>query len=141
MTRTEEFEGLRPLLFAIAYRILGSVTEAEDALQETWLRWESSATQARSSKAYLSAVVTRISIDGLRSARMRRLVPSAAKTASKEVVNLVSRSRMRNLTEFAWSARSIERFRACWATQPVTGLAVTPAIRTRRVSWWMNTRA
>ena len=37
MTRTEEFEELRPLLFAIAYRILGSVSEAEDAVQETWL--------------------------------------------------------------------------------------------------------
>ena len=37
MTRTEEFEELRSLLFAIAYRILGSVSEAEDAVQETWL--------------------------------------------------------------------------------------------------------
>ena len=35
MTRTEEFQDLRPLLFAIAYRILGSVSEAEDAVQET----------------------------------------------------------------------------------------------------------
>ena len=61
-------------------------------------------------------------------------------TASKEAVYLVSRSRMRNLTVFAWSARSIERLRACWVTQSVTGLAVPPAIRTRRVSWWMNTR-
>ena len=39
------------------------------------------------------------------------------------------------LDGFALSARSIERLRACWVTQPVTGLAVTPAIRTRRVSW------
>ena len=38
MSRVEEFEELRPLLFAIAYRILGSVSEAEDAVQETWLR-------------------------------------------------------------------------------------------------------
>ena len=38
MTRAEEFEQLRPLLFAIAYRILGSVSEAEDAVQETFLR-------------------------------------------------------------------------------------------------------
>jgi RNA polymerase sigma-70 factor, ECF subfamily len=72
MTRVEEFEGLRPLLFAIAYRILGSVTEAEDAVQETWLRYEASPTQPRSAKAFLSAVVTRISIDVLRSARVRR---------------------------------------------------------------------
>ncbi len=72
MTRTEEFEDLRPLLFAIAYRILGSVSEAEDAVQETWLRYEASPTQPTSAKAFLSAVVTRISIDMLRSARVRR---------------------------------------------------------------------
>jgi RNA polymerase sigma-70 factor, ECF subfamily len=72
MTRGEEFEELRPLLFAIAYRILGSVTEAEDAVQETWLRYESSTTQPTSTKAFLSAVVTRVAIDVLRSARIRR---------------------------------------------------------------------
>jgi RNA polymerase sigma-70 factor, ECF subfamily len=72
MTRGEEFEELRPLLFAIAYRILGSVAEAEDAVQETWLRYESSPTQPTSTKAFLSAVVTRVSIDVLRSARVRR---------------------------------------------------------------------
>ncbi|MGW1559683.1 RNA polymerase sigma-70 factor [Streptomyces sp. NPDC002144] len=72
MSRTEEFEELRPLLFAIAYRILGSVSEAEDAVQETWLRWERTSTLPRSTKAYLSAVVTRISVDVLRSARVRR---------------------------------------------------------------------
>jgi RNA polymerase sigma-70 factor (ECF subfamily) len=71
-TRTDEFEELRPLLFSIAYRILGSVAEAEDAVQETWLRYESSPTQPTSTKAFLSAVVTRISIDVLRSARVRR---------------------------------------------------------------------
>ncbi|MFI1726384.1 RNA polymerase sigma-70 factor [Streptomyces sp. NPDC020489] len=72
MTRTEEFEELRPLLFAIAYRILGSVSEAEDAVQETWLRWNASTTEPRSAKAYLSTTVTRISLDVLRSARVRR---------------------------------------------------------------------
>ena len=74
MSRTEEFEQLRPLLFSIAYRILGSVSEAEDAVQETWLRYESSPAQPTSIKAFLSAVVTRISIDILRSARVRREV-------------------------------------------------------------------
>ncbi|TCC48913.1 RNA polymerase sigma-70 factor [Kribbella capetownensis] len=72
MTRAEEFEELRPLLFSIAYRLLGSVSEAEDAVQETWLRWESSPTAPASTKAFLSAVVTRVSIDVLRSARVRR---------------------------------------------------------------------
>ena len=72
MTRTEEFEQLRSLLFAIAYRILGSVSDAEDAVQETWLRYQASPTTPASAKAFLSAVVTRISIDVLRSARVRR---------------------------------------------------------------------
>jgi RNA polymerase sigma-70 factor (ECF subfamily) len=72
MTRTEEFEELRPLLFSIAYRILGSVAEAEDAVQETWLRYKASPAQPVSAKAFLSAAVTRISIDVLRSARVRR---------------------------------------------------------------------
>jgi RNA polymerase sigma-70 factor, ECF subfamily len=72
VTRAQEFEELRPLLFAIAYRIVGSVGEAEDAVQETWLRYEASPTQPTSNKAFLSAVVTRISIDVLRSARSRR---------------------------------------------------------------------
>jgi RNA polymerase sigma-70 factor (ECF subfamily) len=72
MTRSEEFEELRPLLFSIAYRILGSVSEAEDAVQESWLRYADSPAQPASAKAFLSAVVTRVSIDVLRSARARR---------------------------------------------------------------------
>jgi RNA polymerase sigma-70 factor (ECF subfamily) len=72
MTREEEFEELRPLLFSISYRILGSVTEAEDGVQETWLRYATTSTQPRSTKNFLSATVTRISIDVLRSARVRR---------------------------------------------------------------------
>jgi RNA polymerase sigma-70 factor, ECF subfamily len=72
MTRAQEFEQLRPLLFAIAYRILGSVSEAEDAVQETWLRYHASTTPPISLKSFLSAVVTRVSIDVLRSARVRR---------------------------------------------------------------------
>ncbi|MER6070093.1 RNA polymerase sigma-70 factor [Streptomyces sp. NPDC001817] len=72
MSRVEEFEELRPLLFCLAYRILGSVAEAEDAVQETWMRYDLSATRPTSTRAFLSATVTRISIDVLRSARVRR---------------------------------------------------------------------
>ncbi|MFI6284724.1 RNA polymerase sigma-70 factor [Streptomyces sp. NPDC051018] len=72
MSKVEEFEELRPLLFSIAYRMLGSVGEAEDAVQETWLRFDGTATRPASAKAYLSTTVTRISIDVLRSARVRR---------------------------------------------------------------------
>ena len=72
MSKVEEFEELRPLLFSIAYRILSSVAEAEDAVQETWLRFDGTATRPTSTKAFLSATVTRIAIDVLRSARVRR---------------------------------------------------------------------
>jgi RNA polymerase sigma-70 factor (TIGR02957 family) len=72
VSKVEEFEQLRPLLFSIAYRILGSVGEAEDAVQETWLRFDGTATQPTSTRAFLSTTVTRISIDVLRSARVRR---------------------------------------------------------------------
>lgn len=71
-TRVEEFERLRPQLFAIAYRLLSSVSEAEDAAQEAWLRYEATPTTPTSTSAFLSAIVTRISIDELRSARRRR---------------------------------------------------------------------
>ena len=69
MSKVEEFEELRPLLFSIAYRILGGVGEAEDAVQETWLRFDRTTTRPTSTKAFLSTAVTRISIDLLRSAR------------------------------------------------------------------------
>ncbi|MGY0490240.1 RNA polymerase sigma-70 factor [Streptomyces sp. WG-D5] len=72
MGKVEEFEELRPLLFSIAYRILGSVSEAEDAVQESWLRYDASSTRPVSVKAFLSTTVTRIAIDVLRSARVRR---------------------------------------------------------------------
>lgn len=72
MSKVEEFEELRPLLFSIAYRILGSVAEAEDTVQDTWLRFDGTATRPTSTKAFLSATVTRIAIDVLRSARVRR---------------------------------------------------------------------
>jgi RNA polymerase sigma-70 factor, ECF subfamily len=72
VSRVDEFEELRPLLSSIAYRILGSVSEAEDAVQEAWLRYQTSSTPHTSTRAFLSAVVTRTSIDLLRAARRRR---------------------------------------------------------------------
>ena len=71
--RTEDFERHRSLLFSIAYRMLGSVAEAVDVVQEAYLRWrEVAEAEVRSPRSYLSAVVTRLSIDRLRSARVRR---------------------------------------------------------------------
>ncbi len=69
------FTELRPLLFAIAYRMLGSVSDAEDVVQDAYLRYHravADGTTIESPKAYLSAVTTRLAIDLLRSARVRR---------------------------------------------------------------------
>ena len=64
---------LRPLLFSIAYRMLGSVGEAEDLVQETLLRWlEAPETEVRAPRAYLATIVTRLAINQLQSARSQR---------------------------------------------------------------------
>jgi RNA polymerase sigma-70 factor (TIGR02957 family) len=71
----EEFDELRPSAFAIAYRMLGSVSEAEDVVQEGLLRLHQAGARGErivSPRAYLSTVVSRLSLDQLRSARVQR---------------------------------------------------------------------
>jgi RNA polymerase sigma-70 factor (ECF subfamily) len=65
------FEELRPRMFGVAYRMLGSVTDAEDVVQEAFLRWRD-AKDVREPAAFLTTVVTRLCIDQLKSARARR---------------------------------------------------------------------
>ncbi len=69
----EVFNAYRPLLFSIAYRMLGSAMDAEDVVQEAFLRWQQQdPATVTSPKSYLTTVVTHLSIDFLRSARVRR---------------------------------------------------------------------
>ena len=71
----QDHQELRPLLLSIAYRMVGSMTEAEDLVQDAYLRFHRSVAGGEvveSPKAYLSAIVTRLAIDHLRSARVRR---------------------------------------------------------------------
>ncbi|RAK57064.1 sigma-70 family RNA polymerase sigma factor [Phenylobacterium deserti] len=67
------FEAHRPRLVRLAYRMLGSVAEAEDVVQNAWLRWQgANAEGVREPAAWLTRTVTRLSLDVLKSARMRR---------------------------------------------------------------------
>ena len=73
MTQVDAFTEFRPLLFSIAYRMLGSVMDPEDAVQERYLRWKQTGqAEIESPKAYLSTITTRLCIDQLRSARVQR---------------------------------------------------------------------
>lgn len=72
-TAEDVFSAHRPLLFSIAYEILGSVADAEDVLQDSYLRWRSAPTSGVTNvRAYLAQVVTRQAVTVLRSAVRRR---------------------------------------------------------------------
>ncbi|NUT44551.1 MAG: RNA polymerase sigma-70 factor [Thermoactinospora sp.] len=67
------FEELRPTLLGIAYRLLGSMWDAEDVVQEAWLRWQGvDQAEVREPRAFLTTVVSRLALDQLRSARVKR---------------------------------------------------------------------
>jgi RNA polymerase sigma factor (sigma-70 family) len=73
MAETDLFEAQRPLLFSIAYRMLGSASDAEDVVQDAWLRFRGVADQEiRSAKALAATIVTRLCLDRLKSARASR---------------------------------------------------------------------
>ena len=69
----EQYNQYKPLLFSIAYRMLGTVTDAEDALQETYLRWQDvDVTAVTNPKYYLTTITTRICLNLLNSAQSQR---------------------------------------------------------------------
>lgn len=73
MAEPETFLSLRPMLFGVAYRMLGSATDAEDVLQDAYLRWQGQTEgEVASPRSFLTTVVVRLGIDHLRSARVRR---------------------------------------------------------------------
>jgi len=77
MQQADVFHAYKPLLFSIAYHMLGSIMDAEDCVQEAFLRWYGASQKGeieavRSPKSYLSTIVTRLCIDQLRSARAQR---------------------------------------------------------------------
>lgn len=67
-----DFEAQRPRLLRLGYRMLGSVSEAEDIVQEAWLRWAAKVESVDAPAAYLTRIVTRLCLDQLKSARVRR---------------------------------------------------------------------
>jgi len=72
-TDAEVFEAHRDLMFAVAYRMLGSIADAEDAVQDAWLRWSAEPrADVASPRAYLSRVIANTALNRLRSARARR---------------------------------------------------------------------
>jgi RNA polymerase sigma-70 factor (ECF subfamily) len=71
-TRVDEFEELRPHLLAVAYRLTGTVADAEDAVQDAWLRWDRTTESITDLRAWLTTVVSRLGLDRLRSAAKRR---------------------------------------------------------------------
>ena len=67
------FHDVRPRLFGIAYRVLGSATEADDVVQDTWIRWQGTdRSKVRDARAFLAATTTRLAINVGQSARVRR---------------------------------------------------------------------
>lgn len=67
------FQQYRTLLFSVAYRVLGTAVDAEDAVQETWLKWSSAErSQVADPKAYLTRIVTNVAMEQLRSTRHQR---------------------------------------------------------------------
>src|SRR5882672_8493568 len=73
MSEIELFQANRPLLFGVAYRMLGSASDAEDVVQDAWLRYAAAPpSDLRSPKAYLTTIVTRLCLDRLKSARATR---------------------------------------------------------------------
>jgi RNA polymerase sigma factor (sigma-70 family) len=133
----EEFDELRPAAFAVAYRMLGTVSEAEDVVQEGFLRLHRAredGERIESPRAYLSTVISRLSLDHLRSARVRRetyvgewlpepLVASADEDPAgrAETADSLSLAFLVLLESLSPEQRAAARFGITWRREPVNG--------------------
>jgi RNA polymerase sigma-70 factor, ECF subfamily len=111
MTDINEFQSYRPLMCSIAYRMLGSATEAEDIVQEAYLRYQAVAPGTIvSPKAFLSTIVTRLCLNQLQSARVRRetyiglWLPEPIFTETDERANPSHQAEMHDSISFAFLA-------------------------------------
>ena len=108
---TAEFEEQRPHLRAVAYRMLGSVSEADDAVQEAWLRASRADTSdVENMRAWLTTVVARVSLDMLRSRRSKREEPLGVHVPEPVVSSRRASSRS---TRRSWPTRSDWRCSSC----------------------------
>ncbi len=86
-TKAEIFEFERDRLFGLAYRMLGSVADAEDMVQDSFVRWSNvDLTDIDNPQAFLTTIITRLSLDHLRSAKTKRtsyVAPAAGATAHR----------------------------------------------------------
>ncbi len=106
----EIFEQHRELLFGLAYRMLGSVVDAEDVLQDAYLRWRTAdVAQIKAPKAYLTTAATRLAID-----RLRMLAAGAKHISARGCRSRSSRKTRRRLRARSWPNRSRLRSWSCW---------------------------
>ena len=82
-TRVDEFEELRPHLLAVAYRLTGTFADAEDVVQDAWLRWEGAAGPPADLRAWLTTVVSRLAWTGCARRRIGAKPTSASGCPSR----------------------------------------------------------
>ena len=112
---TEGFETNRGRLRAVAYRMLGSLTEADDAVQEAWLRVaRADASEVDNLSAWLTTIVARVCLNALRSRNARREEPLDAHVPDPVITRADEPDRRIPRTKRCWPTRSGSRCRWCW---------------------------
>jgi RNA polymerase sigma-70 factor (ECF subfamily) len=124
------FTSLRPLLFSVAYRLLGRASDAEDVVQDAWLRYASCASDVRDPRSWLLQVVTRLSLDELRSARVRReryvgpwLPEPVLTSVAEDPLEAVERRELLSLGALAMLERLSVSERAVFVLREALGLS------------------